>query len=189
HAARPRAQLQRAAGLDRSRGDGRHECGRDDQLWLDLRPIRPAWAPGLLLLLPGRLTPVPALRLERALTAPLGRDLRAELHLDRAADDHAHRAHLRPLLGRRALRLDLLLAPGGLGARRGAGGLDLRVDWRLRDRVRIGRDHGLRRRRPGPRHSRGARRLAPDAEPRPRRLLTSSWRSEEHTSELQSLAY
>jgi len=43
----------------------------------------------------------------------------------------------------RALRLDLLVPPGGLGARGGARRLDLRVDRRLRDRVRVRRAHGF----------------------------------------------
>src|SRR5438094_43620 len=97
HAARPRAQLQRAAGLDGARGDGRHERGGHDLVGLDLRQARPARAAGVLLLLPRRLASVPTLRLERAVTACVGRDLRAQLHLDRAADDDAHREHLRAL--------------------------------------------------------------------------------------------
>src|SRR5205807_9965662 len=43
-------------------------------------------------------------RSERAVAPPLGGDLRPELHLDGAADDHADRQHLRSLLGRRAQR-------------------------------------------------------------------------------------
>src|SRR5207253_6271065 len=77
----------------------------------DLRPAR------LLLLRARPLAPVPALRLERAVASPLGRDLRPQLHLDGAADDHADLQHLRALLGRRAVRLDLLLEIGRASCR------------------------------------------------------------------------
>ena len=67
---------------------------------------------GHLLLRPGLVANLSALRLERPLTPLLGRHLRPELHLDGAADHDADRQHLRPLLGRRAQRLDLLRPPG-----------------------------------------------------------------------------
>src|SRR5204862_424473 len=79
---------------------------------------------------------------------PAERGLRPQLHLHGAADDHADRQHLRALLGRRAGRLDLLLAPGGRRARRGDRGVGLRVDRRLHDRVRLRSPHGLPRRGP-----------------------------------------
>ena len=109
--------FQRAAGLDRTRRDGRHERARHVWLGLDMRSVRPAGTAGILLFRPGPLAPIPALRLGRALAPRLGCGLRAELHLDRAAHHHADGEHLRPILGGRALRLDLLVPPGGLGAR------------------------------------------------------------------------
>src|SRR5207245_10784572 len=98
-----------------------YECTCYGRLWLYLRPV---WATGsarLLLLRARHVTPVRALRLERPVAPPLGSDLRPQLHLDGAADDNADGQHLRTLLGRRVVGLDLLRAPGRRRARREIG--------------------------------------------------------------------
>src|SRR5262249_46333775 len=73
--------------------------------------------------------------------------VRPELHLDGAADDHAHRQYLRPLFGRRALGMDLLRPSGRSGDRRRARWLDLRGDRQLLKRVRDRRADGVSGRR------------------------------------------
>src|SRR3989475_13331222 len=91
--------------------------------------------PIYLLLRARALAALPALRVGRAVAARVGGALRPQLHLHGTADDDADREHLRPLLGGRALGLDLLRPPGGLGAGRGGGRLDLRVGRALLSRV------------------------------------------------------
>src|SRR5438876_433036 len=148
HAARARAQLHRDAGLGRARRDRRDEHDRDHRLRLVLRPLRAPRPARDLLLRARALAALPALRVGRAVAARVGGALRPQLHLHGAADHDADREHLRPLLGGRALGLDLLRPPGGLGAGRGGGRLDLRVDRLLLERVRVRGGHELPGRRP-----------------------------------------
>src|SRR5262249_24699660 len=132
-----------------------------DRLRLAVRPLRTAWAARDLLLLARAVAALPALRRGRVLAVPVGGDLRPELHRHGAADDHADGQHLRTLLGGRAVRLDLLLAPGRRGAGRGARGLDLRVDRLVRPRVRDRRGPGPAGRWPDAHDPRGARDVPP----------------------------
>jgi hypothetical protein len=74
---------------------------------------------------------------------PLRGAVRAQLHLDGAGDHHADRAHLRALLGRRAVGLDLRLASARGGHRLDRVRVALRQERRLHAGV-------LRRGRVGP---------------------------------------
>src|SRR6185295_7121122 len=162
-AARGRARLLRDARRAGPGRDGRHEHSRHGGLGLDLRSLRAQGAPRLLLRGARPVPALPPVRLERAVAAHFRGNLRAELHLDGAAHHHADRQYLRPLLGGCALGLDLLRPPGGRGARRGGGGLDLQRHRLLRLGLRLGRPDGV----PGRPHGAGHQGSA--GEPHPAR--------------------
>ena len=97
----------------------------------------------------------------------LRRPVRAQLHLDRARHDHAHRAHLRAVLGGRALGLDLRLASDGSRGRVAPVGLALRPRGRLHTGLPAGRRLGHPGRPDGDGHQGPAAGARP-GRPRPR---------------------